>query len=51
MAERLGCSQDEIAQSEEPCSNPTVSFLKAWAETLGSRLDIVLTGPDESGGT
>jgi DNA-binding XRE family transcriptional regulator len=43
MAERLGCSQDEITQAEEPKSNPTVSFLKAWAEALGGRLDIVLT--------
>lgn len=51
MAERLGCSQDEIAQAEEPQSNPTVSFLKAWAEALGGRLEIVLTGPGESGGT
>ena len=43
MAERLGCSQDEIVQSEEPQSNPAVSFLKAWAEALDARLDISLT--------
>jgi DNA-binding XRE family transcriptional regulator len=43
MAERLGCSQDEIVRLEQPQSSPTVSFLKEWSEAVGGRLEISLT--------
>jgi DNA-binding XRE family transcriptional regulator len=39
MAERLGMSQPEIAEIEEPQSKPTASLLKAWAEALGRQLN------------
>lgn len=42
MAEKLGCSQQAVAQAERPQSNPTVAFLKAWADAVGERLQIVL---------
>jgi DNA-binding XRE family transcriptional regulator len=42
MAERLKVSQQAIAQAERPTSNPTLAFLKAWAEATGSTLDIAL---------
>lgn len=40
MAERLGCSQQAVARAERPDSNPTVAFLKTWAEALGQTLEI-----------
>ena len=40
MAERLGCSQQAVAQAERPDSNPTVSFLKEWAAAVGREVEI-----------
>lgn len=42
LAERLGCSQQAVAQAERPLSNPTVAFLQAWADAVGGRLEISL---------
>lgn len=40
MAERLGCSQQAVAQAERPDSNPTLAFLESWAAALGRQLEI-----------
>lgn len=42
MAARLGCTQQAVAQAEKPLSNPSVSFLKSWADAVGGRLEISL---------
>jgi ribosome-binding protein aMBF1 (putative translation factor) len=38
LAERLGCSQQAIAQSERWRSNPTVEFMRRWAAACGSEM-------------
>ncbi|HVS12889.1 MAG TPA: helix-turn-helix transcriptional regulator [Thermoanaerobaculia bacterium] len=38
LAERLGSSQQAVAQAERWESNPTVSFLRRWAEAAGVEL-------------
>jgi DNA-binding XRE family transcriptional regulator len=38
LAERLGCSQQAVAQAERWESNPTVSFLRRWADAVGAKL-------------
>lgn len=45
MAERLGCTQQAVAQAERPLSNPTVVLLQAWADAVGGRLQISLEKP------
>ena len=40
MGEKLNCSQQAIAQAERWDSNPTVKFVREWAEALGSELDM-----------
>lgn len=40
LGQRLGCSQQAIAQAESCDSNPTVRFLRAWARALGQRLEL-----------
>ena len=40
MGKRLGCSQQAIAQAERWGSNPTVQFLREWAQALGQELEI-----------
>jgi transcriptional regulator with XRE-family HTH domain len=40
MADRLDCSQQAIAQAERWSSNPTVRFLRRWADALGRELRI-----------
>jgi|WetSurMetagenome_2_1015567.scaffolds.fasta_scaffold05560_4 DNA-binding XRE family transcriptional regulator len=42
LAERLGVSQQAIAQAERWRSNPTVHFLRAWGEACGMELDLAL---------
>ena len=38
LARRLGCRQQAISQAERSDSNPTVRFLKGWAEATGQPL-------------
>ncbi len=45
LAERIGCSQQAIAQAERWQGNPTVEFMRRWAEACGGRLSIALKGP------
>jgi transcriptional regulator with XRE-family HTH domain len=42
LAERLGCSQQAIAQSERWDANPTVDHMRRWAEACGKRITISL---------
>ena len=44
LARRLGCSQQAVAQAERWEGNPTVDFIRRWAEACGSRVKIKLTG-------
>lgn len=43
LAGRLGCSQQAVAQAERWEGNPTVDFIRRWAEACGSRVKIKLT--------
>jgi DNA-binding XRE family transcriptional regulator len=43
MARRLGCSQQAVAQAERWESNPTVEFMRRWADACGSNVEIKLT--------
>ena len=45
LAERLGCAQQAIAQAERWDSNPTVGFVRRWAEACGARMRIELDQP------
>ena len=38
LGERLGCSQQAIAQAERWNSNPTVALLRRWAEACDAVL-------------
>lgn len=38
LADKLGVTQQAVAQAERWDSNPTVSLLRAWAEALGREL-------------
>jgi transcriptional regulator with XRE-family HTH domain len=40
LAERLGRSQQAIAQAERSGSNPTVGFMRRWAAACGGKLSI-----------
>jgi len=40
MGKRLGCSQQAISQAERWGSNPTVQFLREWAQELGRDVEI-----------
>jgi transcriptional regulator with XRE-family HTH domain len=40
LADRLGCSQQAIAQAERRQSNPTISFMRRWAGACGGKLTI-----------
>jgi DNA-binding XRE family transcriptional regulator len=42
LAQRLGCSQQAVAQSERWRSNPTVAFMRRWAEACGSEMSLTL---------
>lgn len=48
LAERLGVSQQAIAQAERPNANPTVGLLAAWSRALGVELRIDLGTLDGS---
>jgi DNA-binding XRE family transcriptional regulator len=42
LAERLGCAQQAIAQAERWGSNPTIAFIRRWAEACGTEIRIEL---------
>lgn len=42
LAERLGVSQQAVAQAERWSANPTVELLRRWAEACGLTLRIAL---------
>ena len=43
LARRLGCSQQAVAQAERWESNPTVDFIRRWADACGSKLKLKLS--------
>ena len=45
LANRLGVSQQSVAQAERWGSNPTVGFMRAWAAASGSELRLSLREP------
>ena len=47
LAVRLGCSQQAVAQAERWDSNPTVGFLRSWADATGKRLTLELVAASE----
>ena len=42
LAEKLGCSQQAVAQAERWGSSPTVEHMRRWAEACGKKLEISL---------
>ena len=44
LANRLDCSQQAVAQAERWESNPTVEFMRRWADACGARVKIELAG-------
>jgi len=44
LAQRLGVSQQAIAQAERWEANPTVGFLRRWAVACGATLRVELAG-------
>ena len=40
LGEKLGVSQQAVAQAEQWSANPTVEFMRRWADASGSSLDI-----------
>ncbi len=44
LAQRLGCSQQAIAQAERWESNPTLRFVEAWGNALGYELSLEFRG-------
>ncbi len=40
LAERLGTSQQAVAQAERPNGNPTVSFMRSWARACNAVLTL-----------
>ena len=43
LALMLGVSQQAIAQAERWDSNPTISFMRRWAEATGARMKITFS--------
>lgn len=42
LAQRLGCSQQAVAQAERWEGNPTVDFIRRWADACESKMKIQL---------
>ena len=40
LGEKLGVSQQAVAQAERWSANPTVEFMRRWADACGTSLDI-----------
>src|SRR5262244_3345095 len=50
LAKRLECTQQAVAQAERWEANPTVEFLRHWAEQCGYSIELRVT-PSESAGS
>ncbi len=42
LSERIGCTQQAVAQAERWSSNPTIEFARRWAKACGAELQIEL---------
>ncbi|MBI4918055.1 MAG: helix-turn-helix transcriptional regulator [Acidobacteria bacterium] len=51
VAERLGVSQQAVAQSERWSANPTVALMRRWAEACGATLELRFERNDAGGPT
>jgi ribosome-binding protein aMBF1 (putative translation factor) len=40
LSDKLGCSQQAVAQAERWLSNPTVDLMRRWAEACGTTLKV-----------
>jgi len=40
LGQKLGITQQAVAQAERWASNPTVSFMQSWLEACGKKLEI-----------
>jgi DNA-binding XRE family transcriptional regulator len=49
LAERLGVSQQAVAQSERWGANPTVALMRRWAEACGAALELRFERSDAGG--
>lgn len=47
LGERLGVSQQAVAQAERWDANPTVALMRRWAAACGARLEMEFVEPDE----
>ena len=50
LADRLGCSQQAVAQAERWKGNPTAEFMRRWAIACGGKLEIAIRqvrGPEK----
>ena len=45
MAEKLGCSQQAVAQAERWDANPTVRLLRAWEQATDGALRVEISAP------
>lgn len=45
LAARLGTTQQAVSQAERSDANPTVAFMRRWAEACGVELEIRLAQP------
>ena len=46
LAQRLGSSQQAVAQAERWQGNPTADFMRRWASACGARLEIEIYSPE-----
>lgn len=47
LADRLGTTQQAVSQAERSDANPTVAFMRRWAEACGVELEIRLVRPED----
>lgn len=45
LAKRLGMTQQAVSQAESREANPTIAFMRRWAEACGLELEIRLAPP------
>ncbi|MGH9316023.1 MAG: helix-turn-helix transcriptional regulator, partial [Thermoanaerobaculia bacterium] len=45
LAERVGVSQQAVAQAERWRSNPTIELMRGWAAACGARLKVDVRVP------
>ena len=42
LAQRLGCTQQAVAQAERWQGNPTADFMRRWATACGAKLEVTI---------